>query len=89
MGKSTEDLLGFIKEEYPEAMTMDGFDDCIIGICHRCGMEPVVAYDKEKVLMKMVNNDGMTYDEAVEFYEYNQIGSWVGETTPVFIEVLK
>jgi len=29
--------------------------------------------------------DGMTYEEAVEYFEYNQMGAWVGERTPCFL----
>jgi len=86
--KGNENLVNTIREEYPDTMLMDGYDDCIVGICTRFGMEPVVAYDREKVLMQMVKQDGMTYEEAIEFFEYNQIGAWVGERTPVFIDTL-
>jgi hypothetical protein len=27
----------------------------------------------------------MTYEEAVEYHEFNQAGAYVGELTPVFI----
>jgi hypothetical protein len=27
----------------------------------------------------------MTYEEAVEYHEFNQLGAYVGERTPVFI----
>jgi hypothetical protein len=30
-------------------------------------------------------DDGMTDEEAIEYFEYNQIGAWVGEQTPCFI----
>jgi len=26
----------------------------------------------------------MTYDDAVEFFEFNILGSWVGDETPAF-----
>jgi hypothetical protein len=29
--------------------------------------------------------DGMTYEEAEEFYEFNTLGSWVGDGTPAFL----
>lgn len=74
----------WIKENYPDTMKMDGFDDCIVGICERFGQESIIAYDKEKVIAKLMQ-DGMTEDEALEFFEYNQIGSWIGEQTPCFI----
>jgi hypothetical protein len=66
-------------------LLMDGFDDCILGVCYRFGREPIVAYDYNKVIDKL-QKDGMSYEEAVEFWEYNQIGAWVGEGTPCFVE---
>jgi hypothetical protein len=27
----------------------------------------------------------MTYEEAIEYYDYNIVGAWMGELTPVFI----
>jgi len=76
-----------IGEAIPEALVADGFDDCIIGICERFGQEPIVAYDKDKMLQKMVD-DGMEYEDAVEHFNFNIIGAWIGETTPCFIEVV-
>jgi hypothetical protein len=29
--------------------------------------------------------DGMDYDEAYEFFEFNTLGAYVGEQTPVFV----
>jgi len=30
-----------LKEEYPDVMTMDGYDDAIIGVVERIGLEVV------------------------------------------------
>jgi hypothetical protein len=68
--------LGFTK--------MDGFDDCIIGIVERFGSEPILCYDRQAVLEKLME-DGMTHEEAEEYFSFNQIGAWVGETTPCFL----
>jgi hypothetical protein len=68
----------------PDLLLMDGFDDCIIGICESFGGVPVVAYDYERVLANL-QASGMTYEEAVEYHEFNQAGAYVGEQTPVFI----
>ena len=83
----TEEKLVLIEDFAPEAKLMTGFDDCIIGLCTRFGMDTVVLYDRDKVLEKLVKREGMTYEEAVEFFEYNQIGAWVGEGTPAFAEI--
>lgn len=66
-------------------MFMDGFDDCIAGLVHRFGAEAVVCYDRDKVIAKIVGQ-GSTEEEAMEWYDYNMIGSWVGESTPCFLE---
>ena len=63
---------------------MDGFDDCIAGVVHRYGQPTIVCYDKEKVLEQLMD-DGMTNEEAIEYFNYNQMGAWVGEQTPCFI----
>ena len=79
-----------IQELYPdfEFLFMDGYDDCIVGVCRRYGFEePVIAYDEEKVLLKLMFS-GLSEEEAQEFFEFNQIGAWVGEKTPVFIQLL-
>ena len=64
--------------------TMDGFDDCIVGIVQRFN-DTFVVYDREKVLKKLMDRDGMTHEEAVEFWAFNQIGAWVGDGTPGFL----
>ena len=64
----------------------DGFTDCIVGIAHRYGMPPVVAYDRQRVISALMR-DGMTEEEAWEYFDFNVIGGWVGDTTPVFVDV--
>ena len=74
-------------EEFQEVefLKMDGYDDCIIGVCERFGQEPILAYDKHKIISKMVEEDGMDIEEAEEFFAFNQIGAWMGDKTPCFI----
>ena len=43
----------------PEALFADGFDDAIIGVASRFGLEDVVAYDYDKVIGTLVK-DGCT-----------------------------
>jgi len=80
-----KDWIALIHEQNPEAVTADGFESCAIGVANRYGMEPVVAYDYDKCIELLVRRDRMAYEEAVEFFEFNVIGAWVGEGTPVFV----
>jgi hypothetical protein len=71
-----------------DILLMDGYDDCVVGVVEQFGRPPIVCYDRDKVIRKMVA-DGMTYEEAEEFFEYNQIGAWVGDRTPCFLTQIK
>jgi hypothetical protein len=77
-----------VQEDYrmldDKMITMDGYDDCMLGICMRFGQDDIVAYDYTKIIQKHID-DGMTDEEAVEFFNFNQLGAWVGEHTPCFI----
>lgn len=88
MIQETLEELGFNPDEL---LLMDGYDDCIVGVVERYGQPPIVCYDKEKVVDKLVAEAGEegTREEAEEFFDYNQIGAWVGDTTPCFITVMK
>jgi|TARA_R100001480_G_scaffold123408_4_gene121892 hypothetical protein len=64
----------------------DGYDDCIIGVGTRCGMTDVFIYDKHKMITKLVRKDDMTYDEALEFIDFNIAGAFIGEDTPILVD---
>lgn len=65
-------------------ITMDGYEDCLVGVVERFGHPDILCYDKDMVIEKLMS-DGMSDEEAVEWFEYNQLGSYVGPTTPCFI----
>lgn len=66
----------------------EDFDSCIIGVASRCGMGPVVVYNSDKVI-DAIKAQGLEEDEAIEFFEFNIVGAYVGERTPLFMEALK
>ncbi len=67
----------------PPLLFMDGFDDCIAGVAHRFN-DTFVVYDLVKVLDKL-KADGMTEEEAIEYWSFNQLGGWHGDATPAFL----
>ena len=70
-----------------EILIMDGYDDCIIGVVEQFGRPPIVCYNRELVIRKLMD-EGISEEESIEFFEYNQIGAWVGDYTPCFITLL-
>lgn len=68
-----------------ETLFADGYDDAVIGYIERVGKPVMVVYATDIIIDILINRDGMTEEEAVEFFETNIKGSWVGEGTPGFL----
>ena len=46
---------------------------------------PRAVYSEEKVLDVLVKRDGMNYEEAMEFFDFNIRDAFMGEQTPMYI----
>ena len=66
-------------------MFADGFDKALIGIRHKGISDPIAVYDFDKCVDILIEDDGMSYGEAIEYFEYNTLGAYVGENTPCFL----
>lgn len=77
-------VLEWLSEHFPDVTLFDGFEGAILGIVERFGQEPVVLYDRLKCLAILQERDGMEYEEAAEFFDFNVAGCYAGETTPAF-----
>ena len=64
----------------------DNLEDAFLGIGYRCGEEPIAVYDMHKVLEVLMSQD-MTREEAQENMDFNILGQWVGDQTPLFLEI--
>lgn len=70
----------------PEAMKVDGFDDCIIGVGRYFGSPSLLVYSTRRMLDVLVSDHGMTEEEAEEYFEFNITGAYVGEGSPIFLD---
>ena len=62
----------------------DNFDDAIIGVA--CGHDSgKVVYSNEKMIQILINENKCTYEEAIEYLEFNTFGAYVGEQTPIYV----
>lgn len=74
----------FILQNYPDSefLTADGFDDAIIGVHEAFVESPVLIYSVSKCIDILCKD--MTREEAVEYFEFNVSGAYVGEQTPIW-----
>jgi len=64
----------------------DGFDDAFVGTTISAfGRNQVALYDYDKCIMILMHDNHMTEEDAIEYFNFNVIGSWVGNGTPIFI----
>ena len=74
-----------IEEIAEGAIILDGLDDAIIGVVEEFGTGRRVLYSADKIVNILMERDGMTWHEAVEFYDFNILGLHAGEQNPVFL----
>jgi hypothetical protein len=74
-----------LAEENPEALLLDGFEAAFIGVSRRCGQPTLATYDREKCI-EILMGQGMTPEEAEEYFSFNTEGAWVGPHTPVILD---
>lgn len=86
MGRDTNEALEIIKELNPDALFPDGFEDAIIGYVERCGDPILILMDSWKCI-EILNKD-MSLEEALEYFQFNVLGSWLGENTPMFATLI-
>ena len=74
--------------EYAEgAILLDGLEPAIVGITDEFGTVRRILYSKDKIIQILQERDGMTWDEAEEFFDYNIKGGYFGEQNPVFLDI--
>ena len=77
-----------IAEQYAEiedVLFADGFDDAIIGF------EPnlwKVVYSRQKCIETLIQ-EGESWEDSVEYLEFNTFNAFVGDKTPLFVDELK
>jgi hypothetical protein len=77
-----EEIIEMFPDE--EFLKADGFDDAIIGV------EPNsmrLVYNRDKMIGILIEDEEMEEIDAIEYLEYNTWNAYVGEKTPIFIEI--
>lgn len=65
-----------------DALRADGFNQAIIGNEYHTNR---VVYSIERMLQILIDRDGMSMEEAIEFFDFNIGGAYVGEMTPMYV----
>ena len=64
----------------------DGYEDAFVGSSISAfDRKQVAIYDYDKCIMILMHDNDWNEEEAIDWFDFNTIGSWVGEDTPIFI----
>lgn len=69
-----------------DILLADGFESALVGVGQRCGQPDLAVYSIPLALGILVDRDGMSLDEAREYLDFNVLGAWVGDRTPIWID---
>jgi hypothetical protein len=70
--------------EDEKILLADGLENAFMGV-GRQFHHPVAIYSYKKVI-KILMRSKMSHEEAVEYFDYNIAGAFVGDQTPVFLQ---
>jgi len=65
MAKNT--IKEYLENNYPDSYLFDDLDDAIIGV----STSDNIVYEFDKIIQILMERDGMTYEEAVEYFDHN------------------
>jgi hypothetical protein len=76
--------LSTILENYSfeELTKADNFDDAVVGIEVNTLR---LVYSIDKMIAILTKDDEMTYEDAIEYLDFNVFCAYVGERTPIYI----
>ena len=85
------EITDHIEEYFPHdvgnILLADGFEDAFVGVIQSMGSMPKATYNYD-ICIEILMED-MSYEEAVEFFEFNVTGAYVGEHTPAFLTPIR
>lgn len=62
----------------------DGLDYALLGVTVKDGKN-VAVYSIERCVETLINEHKMEPEEAWEYFDFNVLGAYVGDRTPIFI----
>jgi hypothetical protein len=71
-----------------DTLMIDDMDAALIGVCmtwHGNMLVERAIYSGEIMVEMLVETSDMTEEEAIEYIDFNIIGAYVGETTPIIM----
>mgnify|MGYP003147470910 FL=1 len=84
----TSEMEEMISRMNPKALLADGLEDAFVGMIERANGPSVACYDRGRIIEILQGDGDMSFDDAQEYFDFNILGAYVGDNTPVFLTSL-
>tara|TARA_R110000796_G_scaffold229919_1_gene347396 strand:- start:615 stop:935 length:321 start_codon:yes stop_codon:yes gene_type:complete len=93
-----EKLNDYLQDSEESVMLYDNYEDAFVGLGYQQYKGPIAIYDAKKCVEILIEEYMLDPDcesreraeeMAVEYFEYNSVGAWYGEGTPIFMSSTK
>ena len=81
----TYDTKAAKSEEADGALLADGFEGALLGFGYQFNY-PVAVYSRSRCMDILITRDDMSYEEALEYFDFNVSGAYAGKSTPIFMD---
>ena len=78
-------ILQKITEDFPDETFLypTGFEDCVVGLMYA---SKVLVMDSNKIINKIIVEDGLSEEAAIEYFDYNIAGAG-GDGFPIYVYI--
>lgn len=81
---TTKEAHQLLEDREETCLFADGLEEAFIGIGYQV-TTPIAIYSTKKAIACLMKQD-MDFVSAVEYFDYNIAGAYVGESTPIFLD---
>ena len=85
--QAIERFLETFEQINPDAVYPSDMRDAIIGYVEEAGSQPKLLLDRNKCIQTLIDG-GCDPEEAEEYFEFNTLGSYLGDVQPVFATLI-
>lgn len=80
-----KDIHDYLESRGETVLLCDGFDEAFIGLSQRINEPLCAVYSYDKMIDVLMKRDGMEHEDAIDYLDFNVLGAWVGEQTPIIV----
>jgi hypothetical protein len=83
---TTDEIVEELLASEEAVLLPEDYRSALIGVGYRFNSGPLAVYSLNMIL-EILTSDGTSMEDALDWYQYNMVGAWVGDGTPIFVDM--